>query len=111
MATLIGISGSLRKGSYNTMLLNAASAMMPERDALIRCNIQWHPALRRDLEATEGISTPVTEVKDAIITADGLLIATPEYNNSMPGVLKNVSTGSRARLLISTVSLVKSQLP
>jgi chromate reductase, NAD(P)H dehydrogenase (quinone) len=90
MATLIGISGSLRKGSYNTMLLNAASAMMPEGDELIRWNINGIPLYDGDLEAMEGIPTAVTELKDAITTADGLLIATPEYNNSMPGVLKNV---------------------
>jgi chromate reductase, NAD(P)H dehydrogenase (quinone) len=90
MVTLIGISGSLRKGSYNTMLLNAASAMMPEGDELIRWNINGIPLYDGDLEAMEGIPTAVTELKDAITTADGLLIATPEYNNSMPGVLKNV---------------------
>jgi chromate reductase, NAD(P)H dehydrogenase (quinone) len=90
MATLIGISGSLRKGSYNTMLLNAASAMMPEGDELIRWSINGIPLYDGDLEAMEGIPTAVTELKDAITTADGLLIATPEYNNSMPGVLKNV---------------------
>jgi chromate reductase, NAD(P)H dehydrogenase (quinone) len=64
--------------------------MMPERDALIRCNINGIPLYDGDLEAMEGIPTAVTELKDAITTADGLLIATPEYNNSMPGVLKNV---------------------
>jgi chromate reductase, NAD(P)H dehydrogenase (quinone) len=90
MATPIGISGSLRKRSYNTMLLNATSAMMLEGDELIRWNINGIPLYDGDLEATEGIPTAVAELKDAIATADALVIATPEYNNSMPGVLKNV---------------------
>jgi chromate reductase, NAD(P)H dehydrogenase (quinone) len=72
------------------MLLNAASAMMPEGYELMRWNIKGIPLYDGDLEAAEGAPTAVTELKDAIATADGLLIATPEYNNSMPGVLKNV---------------------
>ena len=63
------------------MLLNAASAMVPEGSELIRWNIKGIPLYDGDLEAAEGIPPAVTELKDAIATADGLLIATPEYNN------------------------------
>src|SRR5688500_17034626 len=90
MAKLVGISGSLRKGSYNTMLLNAASAMLQEGSKLIRWNIKGIPLYDGDVEAAQGMPAAVTELKDAIAAADGLLVATPEYNNSMPGVLKNV---------------------
>lgn len=72
------------------MVLNAASAIMPEGSDLIRWNIKGIPLYDGDLEAAEGIPTAVTALKDAIAMADGLLIATPEYNNSMPGVLNNV---------------------
>jgi chromate reductase, NAD(P)H dehydrogenase (quinone) len=89
MAKLVGISGSLRRGSYNTMLLHAASAMMPVGSELVRWNITGIPLYDGDLKAAEGIPPAVTELKDAIAETDGLLIATPEYNNSMPGVLKN----------------------
>ena len=89
MVKLIGISGSLRDGSYNTALLRAAATMMPEGTELKIETIKEIPLYDGDLEATEGIPAAVTQLKDAIAAADGLLIATPEYNNSIPGVLKN----------------------
>jgi chromate reductase, NAD(P)H dehydrogenase (quinone) len=89
MTKLIGISGSLRKGSYNTALLHAASSMMPAGTELLIREIRGIPLYDGDVEASDGIPAAVTELKDLIAQADGLLIATPEYNNSMPGVLKN----------------------
>jgi chromate reductase len=89
MATILGISGSLRRNSYNTALLRAAAQLMPDDTRLQIETIQGIPLYDGDLEATGGIPQPVTELKEAIAAADGLLLATPEYNNSIPGVFKN----------------------
>ncbi|MHA6685385.1 NADPH-dependent FMN reductase [Mesorhizobium sp. A556] len=86
---LIGISGSLRQGSYNSALLRAAAGFMPDGTKLDIRSIAGIPLYNGDVEAAEGIPPAVAELKDAIAVADGLLIVTPEYNNSMPGVLKN----------------------
>jgi chromate reductase, NAD(P)H dehydrogenase (quinone) len=89
MTTLIGVSGSLRRGSLNTALLKAAAAAMPEGVTLTIGTICGIPLYDGDLEAADGIPQPVAELKDAIAAADGLLLVTPEYNNSIPGVFKN----------------------
>jgi len=86
---LIGISGSLRNGSYNTALLQAAMEVLPQDTELVIGQIRGIPLYDGDLEASEGIPAAVTQLKDLIASADGLIISTPEYNNSMPGVLKN----------------------
>jgi chromate reductase len=89
MAKIIGISGSLRTGSYNTSLLRAAAAMMPPGVTLEIASIRDIPLYDGDVEANEGIPAAVEQLKNQIASSDGVLIATPEYNNSMPGVLKN----------------------
>ena len=89
MSRIIGISGSLRRGSFNTALLRAAAEMMPSGAELKIESIEGIPLYNGDVEDTQGIPQRVAELKKAIIEADGLLISTPEYNNSMPGVLKN----------------------
>jgi len=89
MPRIVGISGSLRRGSYNTALLHAAAAEAPEGTELTVETLHGIPLYDADLEADEGIPPRVTELKDAVAEADGLLLATPEYNNSMPGVFKN----------------------
>ena len=89
MTSLIGISGSLRQGSFNTALLRAARDLMPDGATLEIRSIADIPLYNGDLEQRDGIPAAVTALKDAIAAADGLLIATPEYNNSIPGVLKN----------------------
>jgi chromate reductase len=88
MIHLIGISGSLRRGSYNTALLRAAATMLPDGVILTVATIQGIPLFDEDIEARE-FPAAVQELKDLIASADGLLLSSPEYNNSIPGVLKN----------------------
>ncbi len=89
MTKLLGLSGSLRRGSLNAALLRAAAELMPQGATLTVGTIHGIPLYDADIEAADGIPEPVTALKDAIAAADGLLLATPEYNNSIPGVLKN----------------------
>lgn len=89
MTTIIGLSGSLRRGSFNTGLLRAAVGLAPEGVALEIASLRGIPLYDADQEAAEGVPDLVSALKDRIASADGLLIATPEYNNSIPGVAKN----------------------
>ncbi len=89
MATIIGLSGSLRRASFNAMLLRAVSQLAPAGATVEIASIRGIPLYDGDVEAAEGIPTTVQELKTKIAAADGLLIVTPEYNNSIPGVLKN----------------------
>lgn len=89
MAVLIGFSGSLRKGSFNAALLRAAAAAMPDGSRLQIMSIAAFPLYNADDETAHGVPAEVAALKQAIAAADGLLIATPEYNNSIPGVTKN----------------------
>jgi len=86
---LIGLSGSLRKASFNTALLRVAAGLMPEDSELVVETIHGIPLYDADVEAADGIPDRVAALKDAIAEADGLLLVTPEYNNSIPGVFKN----------------------
>ncbi len=89
MTRIIGISGSLRRGSFNSALLRVAVELMPAGAELEIESIEGIPLYNGDVEASEGIPARVAELKTTIAGADGLLLATPEYNNSMPGVFKN----------------------
>jgi len=89
MTTIIGLSGSLRSGSFNTALLRAAAGLMPDSSQLLVKTIHDIPLYDGDVEAASGIPAAVRELGDAIANADGLLMATPEYNNSIPGPFKN----------------------
>jgi chromate reductase, NAD(P)H dehydrogenase (quinone) len=85
--TILGFSGSLRQGSYNTAILKAAQKMVPTEAKLDIFDLNGIPLFSQDLENKPA--EKVAEFKAAIRSADALLIATPEYNYSMPGVLKN----------------------
>jgi len=87
--TVIGLSGSLRRDSFNTRLLRAAATQMPDGSSLEVESIAAIPLYNFDNESAHGIPEPVIALKETIAAADGLLIATPEYNHSLPGVLKN----------------------
>jgi len=86
---VLGIAGSVRRDSHNRKLLRAAAAALPpgagfaEWDGLAEL-----PAYDEDLDV-EPAPAPVQRLRDAIAAADGLIIATPEYNSSLPGALKN----------------------
>ncbi|QRM57016.1 NADPH-dependent FMN reductase [Sinorhizobium sp. BG8] len=89
MTRLIALSGSLRKDSYNTALMKAAIAMAPAGTDIVEGSIRGIPLYDGDVEAAEGIPEAATRLKDLIAGADGVMLFTPEYNNSIPGVLKN----------------------
>lgn len=85
---ILGIAGSLRKGSYNMAALRAAQEMMPEGMNMEIFDLSTIPLYNGDVETVE-IPAAVQLFKAKIKQADGLLIATPEYNYSVSGVLKN----------------------
>jgi NAD(P)H-dependent FMN reductase len=87
--TILGISGSLRRGSFNAMLLRAAAELAPAGTTIAIESIRDIPLYDNDVETSTGVPGVVQALKDKIAGADGLLIATPEYNNSIPGVTKN----------------------
>ncbi len=89
MTKIVGISGSLRKESFNAGLLRAAAEYAPEGCTVSVNSIQGIPLYDANVEETEGIPPKVSELKNEIAAGDGLLLVTPEYNNSMPGVFKN----------------------
>ncbi len=89
MAQLVGIAGSLRKHSYNRGLLQLAAAHLPAGHGITIAEIGDFPLYNEDIENNVGIPEIVASVKTAIAKADGILIATPEYNHGIPGVLKN----------------------
>lgn len=88
MTRIIGISGSLRKGSYNTALLRTAKELMPSDVDFEIVSIEGIPLFNEDLEK-EGAPAVVNALKEKFIQADGIIISTPEYNHGIPGVLKN----------------------
>ena len=85
--SILGFAGSLRQGSYNKAILRAAQEMVPAEAKLEIFDLEGIPSFNQDLENQPA--EKVKEFKAAIRAADALLIATPEYNYSMSGVLKN----------------------
>ena len=94
---VLGISGSLRRASFNTGLLRAAQELAPEGMEISIHDIREIPFFNSDLEA-EGDPGPVVALKKAVRTADAILFATPEYNWGTSGALKNaIDWASRDR--------------
>ena len=87
MLKILGFAGSLRIGSYNRSLLRAAGQLLPQDATLDMFDLSDIPPFNKDLEA--DMPTIVKEFKSKIRESDAILIATPEYNFSVPGVLKN----------------------
>jgi NAD(P)H-dependent FMN reductase len=86
---ILGISGSLRRQSYNTALLRAAQTQTGEGVSLEAATLHGIPLYDGDLEQQEGIPPAISELKARILASDALLLVTPEYNNGIPGVFKN----------------------
>ena len=85
---ILAVAGSLRQGSYNRGLLRAAEALAPDGVEVRFFDIGQLPFFNQDVEAA-GDPEPVQRFKDAIATSNAVLIATPEYNGAVPGVLAN----------------------
>ena len=86
---IVGIAGSLRSGSFNAALLRAALEECPPGVSIEIESIRGIPLYDGDVEKAQGLPARVVELKDKIASADALLLVTPEYNNSIPGVFKN----------------------
>jgi len=86
--TILGIPGSLRKASFNRALLRAAIELAPAGVRLETADISQFPPYDQDVQDA-GAPPPVVVLRDAIKKADAVLFVTPEYNYSLPGVLKN----------------------
>ena len=86
---LAGLSGSLRRGSFNTALLRAAQLVLPDNAKLEIVEYGDVPLYNADVEAASGFPESVQELRRQLAQSDAILFATPEYNYSIPGVLKN----------------------
>lgn len=89
MPNLIALSGSLRRGSYNTALAYAIAELAPAGWKVEVVTPAGIPLYDGDLEAGDGVPETVTALKERIADAAGLIMVTPEYNQGVPGVLKN----------------------
>lgn len=87
--TILGLSGSLRRASFNSGLLRAAANAAPEGTTIQIGSIREVPLYDGDLEAASGLPGAVQALQAQLAAADGLLLVTPEYNNGVPGVFKN----------------------
>lgn len=86
--TILGISGSLRAGSYNTAALQAVAELLPPGVSLVLADISDIPLYNDDVRA-QGLPPSVERFRKQIAEADAILFSTPEYNYSIPGLLKN----------------------
>jgi chromate reductase len=84
---ILGIAGSLRKGSYNRAALRSAQKLLPDSARMEIFELDGIPPFNQDLETQPP--SAVSEMKSEIRSADAILFVTPEYNYSVPGVLKN----------------------
>ncbi len=108
---ILGISGSLRRESFNTRLLHASVALMPAGATLTVQTLHGIPLYDGDVEA-QGVPAAVTALREAIRAADGVLLSSPEYNNGVPGVFKNaidwISRGADQPLAHKPVALMSA---
>ncbi|WP_018615181.1 NADPH-dependent FMN reductase [Segetibacter koreensis] len=108
----VGISGSLRKDSWNTMLLKSCFSLLPSDVTMEVASIGDLPLYNadNDLPAVEQRPLPVKQFRDILSKADGIVIVSPEYNYSIPGGLKNAidwaSRGTDSPLLNKVVALM-----
>ena len=84
----LGISGSLRRQSYNTAALRACAGLLPAGVTMELADISAIPLYNEEIRE-QGLPAPVLQLREKIAAADALVIASPEYNYSVPGVLKN----------------------
>lgn len=89
MTRILGISGSLRAGSYNTALLRAAQSLAGPDVQFDVATLHGIPLYDGDAEQRDGLPAAVVELKERVVASDGVLLCTPEYNNGIPGVFKN----------------------
>ena len=89
MTRILGISGSLRAGSFNTALLRAAQSLAGPDVQFDAATLHGIPLYDGDAEQRDGLPTAVVDLKDRIVASDAVLLCTPEYNNGIPGVFKN----------------------
>ncbi len=89
MIRIVGIAGSCRRGSVNAALLNAAAAVVPDGVEITAASISDIPLYNGDLETDNGVPQAVEKLKDLVADSDALLLVSPEYNGSIPGVMKN----------------------
>jgi NAD(P)H-dependent FMN reductase len=89
MTRILGISGSLRDGSFNTALLRTARPLVGAGVEFEIATLHGIPLYDGDAEARDGLPPAVVALKEKLAAADGVLLATPEYNNGIPGVFKN----------------------
>ena len=109
---LVGMSGSLRKGSYNTMLLKAAAQLLPADVSMEIISIADIPLYNADFDLPAAKKRPevVEHFRKMLTDADGILISSPEYNYSIPGGLKNAidwaSRGEDSPLLRKPIAVI-----
>jgi NAD(P)H-dependent FMN reductase len=89
VTVILGIAGSLRRGSYNAALLRVVTELAQAPVRIEEASIRGIPLYDGDVETESGLPDAVRALKERIASADGVLLVTPEYNNSLPGPFKN----------------------
>lgn len=89
MSRIVALSGSLRSGSFNTALARVLAERAPAGCEVEVCTPAEIPLYDGDLEAEQGVPVAAQRLKDRVAESDGLIIVTPEYNQAVPGVMKN----------------------